>query len=60
MNFYKRSDNRLAKLFCSTLCGSSALSRLLNLLSVQSYTKAIKMVLILNKVSLLNKDKSTK
>ena len=29
MNFYKRSGNRVAKLFCSTLCGSPAFNRLL-------------------------------
>ena len=29
MNFYKRSGNRVAKLFCSTLCGSPAFKRLL-------------------------------
>ena len=29
VNFYKRSGNRVAKLFCSTLCGSPAVNRLL-------------------------------
>ena len=28
MNFYKRSGNTVAKLFCSTLCGSPAFNRL--------------------------------
>ena len=30
MNFYKRSGNRVAKLFCSTLCGSPAFNHLLH------------------------------
>ena len=36
VNFYKRSGNRVAKLFCSTLCGSRAFNRLLHFLGAWS------------------------